>query len=189
MKLETVFDPRVIGEKSYKQFYPELQRIEEFKNVPNKLLKVIWFYSCPSSPLVEEGLGNSERIHKALELADSERRMSKSEWARLQNLELSDEFIRASNRMSRVSYEVRLMGNEIINNFLRNFSAISKINYDSFTDGKGGIDYDKYAKTASTITSTLATLIEKAEEGFALARETNVIEEESLISRFHESRK
>lgn len=189
MTLETVFDPRVIGEKSYKQFYPELQRIEEFKNISNRLLAVVWFYSCPSSPLVESKLSNSERIHKALELGDKEKKLGKAEWHRMQNLEFTDEFIKASNRMSRVNYEVRAIGNGIINNFLRNFSEISKISYNAFMTPAGTIDYDKYAKTASTITSTLSTLIEKAEEGFGLAKETNIIEEESLISRFHESKK
>ena len=190
MAVETIFDPRVIGERPYKQFYPELGRIEEFKNISNRILVLIWYYCNPSSPLVQGGLSNYDRIDKAIRLADpTEDKIQKNETHRMRALEFTDEFVKAVNRMSSMSYEARAMGNSMLSHFMTNFAEVSKLKPKDFVDSKGVVDYEKYARTAGTIMSNLTNLIKMAEEGFGVTKETSIIEEESLIARFHESRK
>lgn len=190
MSLETVFDPRLIGERSYKEFYPELKRIPEFKPLTNRMLKVVWFYCNSTSPFVKQGLSNYERINKAVESSDPNGdKISKAEKHRLISMEFTDEFVQACNRMTNMNYSARNEANSMLGNFMTNFSEISKLKPKDFVDSKGVVDYEKYARTAGTIMGNLTNLIKMAEEGFGVTKDTSVIEEESLISKYHESRK
>ena len=183
---KSVFDPRLIGGQQYKVFYPELMRIDEFKGVSNRMLMVAWYYSCECSPLIKNGISNNDRISKALELGDKDRKLSKGIWYSFQKLDFTDEFVRACKRFASISYNARSEGLDMLSNFMSSFSDISKLKPKDFKMANGEIDYEKYARTASTITSQLPNLIKMTEEGFGVSKSADIIEEESLISRFHE---
>jgi len=54
-----------------------------------------------------------------------------------------------------------------------------------FKNASKEIDYEKYAKTASTIAQQLSSMIKMSEEGFGITKKVDSIEEESLIDKYH----
>ena len=117
----TVFDPREKGDKTYKDRYPELLRIEEFKPLNSRDLEIVWYYSNKTSPIVQVGMGDYERIEKALEYADPEKKTAKLRRKEMLDLEFSSDFLRAIDRMSKVNPEARYSGYEMIDNFMQSF--------------------------------------------------------------------
>jgi hypothetical protein len=188
LKEITIFDPRENGQKTYKDRYPELSRTEEYKGLSNKELMMVWWYSNPTSPLVRGDYNDYEKIEKSLEYVDPENKITKNRKKEYKELNFSSAFLRAAERMSKVDIYSREAGLDMLQNFMESFSSISKLKPDDFKNHKDEVDYEKYARTASTITAQLPQILKMSEEGFGVTKKVDSIEEESLIEKHHENK-
>ena len=59
-----LFDPRGIPTSDYKQRYPELGRIDEYRPLSSNELVFVWWFANPTSPLMKKPL--SEASMRAL---------------------------------------------------------------------------------------------------------------------------
>ena len=58
-----IFDPRGIPIGKYRKSYPELETVPEFEPLKEDELRVAWWFSCQSSPIID--MPDEERMCKA----------------------------------------------------------------------------------------------------------------------------
>jgi len=158
MKQETIFDPRIIGDRSMQDAYPELKRIREFEKLSPMQMKFVWYYSSQSSPFftvtsVEDRCKLSIKESKIKFQSDRERDL----YLLIQFPEAIKE---ACDRMSRMDYNVRSSAKDMV---IKLFA-----NYAKYVDSYSKENADTYISATQKISRELPNLIKLKEEGFGV---------------------
>ncbi len=172
----SIFSPVGIKPEEYKIKYPELKRVPEFDNLPVKTLIFVWWYSSPTSPIV-----NKDKKKKAQEaLTKSGWSPGKKEQEDIESLRFPENIALAIDKMGAIDEGARYKAYKMVHRILHEFGEIIETGIDGFknkvVEGKGEervetevTDVFRYVQTASKIADTLGSLINAAEEGFGVS--------------------
>jgi hypothetical protein len=184
-----VFDPR--GYEYYKSEYPELNQIEQFRALRDKELKLVWYLSCPSSPLVEKfGTDLKKKLPELFGVIFKNK--FEQNFVNQFPDNIPENILVAMERMSKLDVSTRGQAKEMVDDIFSNYKTILSLPADSFKDSQGNTDYNKYISVRKLIRAELSDIIKQKEEGFGIkdkGKKVNDNEGQDSMSEFHKNYK
>lgn len=172
-----LFDPRGIPTGDYKQRYPELGRIDEYRSLSSIQLVFVWWFANPTSPLLQKPISEEERSEEALKRCGLYNALSKEDRIRYISLRFPEAVNTAIQHTLKLRPDIRQEANELLENVFKNYKDLSNIN--KFKDAEGGVDYSAYITTATKASANLPGLIKQIEEGYGITTVSADMEDES----------
>ena len=162
----TLFDPRVVSPQSYKDKYPELKEIPEYRELNYLQLIFVWWYANPSSPLVTFGVEDGKRVLVALDKSTLREKLNSKELDRYTNLQFPDNIREAIRRTGHLEVRLRATTKETYTEIFENYQKIKNLN--NFKDNEGVVNYTEYMKISTLVANELPKLVKKIEEGMGI---------------------
>jgi len=152
----TLFDPR--NTNNYIRTYPELLAIDEFKVISSeRLLRFVWYYSNPTSPIIE--LPTYLRVEQALESAYGDNsNINEKQYFSFMELNFPSSLISAMIRMEKFRVNERVRAYRLALNIKKNFLDNTKMFRNSF----------EYIEGSKRILSVLQNIQTYCDEKFGL---------------------
>ena len=174
MKKESLFQPQ--NDKDLKKQFPELSDVAEFDKLTSSELLFVWWYSNPTSPLLDE---NSEMFQsspsKRAEAAFSKSFKREDQRATYVSRNFPDKVRIAIARMGKFNASVRSKAKGIVEEILSNYEQMVKVDMSDFitndSNGNPEINFtarNAYVNSCSKISDALPQIIRQVEEGFGL---------------------
>lgn len=174
--------------------YPELAKIETFKNLNPGDILFVWYMGCKSSPFANE---DNERVKIEKSLVES---YSDSMASKFREKYIAGNFpekVRlAIHEMRKFEVGPRVRAKKMVETIMGNYEKLIDVNINGneFTNKDGEVDWSKkkaYIDSCKTVSTALPTLISQAEGGFSLSEAEDgkeiEISSEDLVDTFHQT--
>lgn len=178
----TIFDPRGIEPTAYKNKFPELMEIEEYRDLSYLQLIFIWWYANPSCPLVVRDIPHEQRVLIALNKSELDKKLPIKELNKYRDLQFPDVINDAIARTHKFNVGMRVEAAKMFESIFENYKSIKDIkNFTKVeTDDQGQVvssevNYAEYLKISSLVTNALPGLIKKIEEGMGVVDTDGII--------------
>jgi len=166
--------------KTLKQQYPELNALQEFKDLTAKEEILVWLYSCKSSP-VADIKDPHMRILKVTELMESHKISDKDKTSYL-SLVFSEKIKSAMDAMRKFDPEIRSRARAAGEQMFNNLMAISSIDISDYmtkadTNGVSQLDataINNYTSAIQKVRDELPAVIKMLEDGFGISSSVSV---------------
>jgi len=168
----TLFDPRGLDPTAYKDKYPELGDIAEYRELTYIQLIFIWWYANPSCPLVERDVPPEQRVLIALERSGMGRKLSGKELAKYKSLQFPDAINDAVVRTHKFMVGLRVSARDMFISIFENYKKIQDV--DNFTHDNV-VDYAEYLKISTQAVNALPTLVKRIEEGMGIVDTDGIV--------------
>lgn len=161
---EIIFEP---SERAMKDEYPELLDIQEFKSLSDEDLKIIWYYSNPTSPLVKSGVEDSERLSQSIALVYPKRipESVKEKYKKGIHPSLS----KATSVMSLMNARYRRRAKDVLETLFANLEKIIHLDENKIKDMSFS-QRSVYCDMVKKISPELPNLIMLSERGFGVKK-------------------
>lgn len=166
-----VFKPT---EKELKGEYPELAKIPEFIDLTDKELRFVWYYSNPTSPIIEKSKKN--RLIESINMAFNGK-IEDDLKLKLVNGKIPDYLNAAIDRMKLVSASTRTQAKIYLNQAFDNIQKLIHIDPEILE----GMDYSQkkhYLELMLKVQDELPKLVDKIERGFSVIEIPKKIKED-----------
>lgn len=193
MKQEiTIWQP---SKKKMKHEYPELNKIEEFKDLKDYQLKFCWYYVNPTSPLVRESkidpsITLEKRRKKAVEVALQGQ--NENIFNAYRDGKWGEEIEEALKRMASTKVRDRVVARRLFNQAYKNMEAIIGMDEDSVR-ALNMTEKKSYMSMSLEFMKSMDDIIEKREQAYGVKlkakkddKETQDISIERIIKNSQE---
>jgi len=167
--------------KTLKQQYPELNALQEFRDLTAKEEILVWLYSCKSSP-VADIKDPHMRILRTIELMDGNHKLSDKDKTSFLSLVFSEKIKAAMDAMRKFDPEIRSRARAAGEQMFNNLMAISSIDISEYmikNDGNGVIQLDStainnYTSAIQKVRDELPAVIKMLEDGFGISSSVSI---------------
>jgi hypothetical protein len=162
-----------------KRKYPELAKIEEFKDLKTKEVRFCWLVGNRTSPIF--GMERTKRIQEALRVVWGDRYMERKDIGELADGEIPDHVLKGIYKMNTFDPEYRLKAklmDEYIFDTLNDLIALDPVT-------RNGMDIDdkkKYAELAIKVGSSLQDMVERLEGAYGVKTVERKTKKRVLVS-------
>ncbi len=187
----TIWNPKDIPVSQYRKEYPELYQYEEFQQLNDTELVMVWYFANPTSPYMDKYRDMEKRLaeshYKSSGGFSKERSNAYASEYRSGSLPNYEKIKAAIEVMSRVNPHVRTQAARIIDTIVQDYMDVLSKPITDFKRGTDGeTDYSSYIRVRSSITANIDQLIQKAESGFGTKKisEKKVSKGDSHIEKY-----
>ncbi len=167
---QTVFDPEGVSPHNYRKEYPDLRNIPEFEKLTDVELITVWYFSNPTSPLVEKFRDIQRRMEESHYKATGNYSRERSHKYAVDytggNLQNNDVLKEAIDRMGKVNLSIRLQANDIVSKIMEDFYTVVNTPLTDFKKADDQIDFNAYVASRKNVAANLDAIIQKVESGF-----------------------
>ena len=161
-----LFDPRGIPTSDYKQRYPELGRIDEYRPLSSNELVFVWWFANPTSPLMKKPLSEEERAMEALHRSGLHKHLSEDKQHKYLAIRFPETVHAAVQRTLKFNLDIRQQANDLLIGIFENYKELRDKN--KFKDNEGNLDYGAYVTSSSKAAAALPGLVKQIEEGYGI---------------------
>lgn len=164
-----IFSPEGLRVEEYRKKYPELDTIPEFKQLKDRTLIFVWYYSNPTSYMVYQYSDKEERALHAAKKAfgDSGAKFGKDFVERkLPDQTKVEEAIR---RMEKILPTVRDEARTMVNKCFDDFRDLLDKPFEDFKNKNGDPDITSYMAIRKNVLKELADMVTLVEIGFGVS--------------------
>jgi hypothetical protein len=185
-----LFSPIGVKSRDYKSKYPELAGCKEFESFTGKELGFIWWYANATSPITD--LKDEERVKEAIKRSGYN--PEPAEYERLVDLNFSERFDIAADKMKSFIPGARFFGWRALKNIFKQYQDIASKQPADFIKKVGSgenateeTDYAAYTRVTSDVIKNMPLLIQRLEEGFGInISDISDEDEEGGVAQFRE---
>jgi hypothetical protein len=171
----------VDDKKTLKQQYPELNSVQEFKDLSQQDEMLVWLYSCQSSP-ISDIKDPYLRIQKACEMMSEKNKIKDVDRSKYLSLQFPEKIKAAMEVMRKFNPEIRTRAKIAVDQMFNNLMAIASININDFmfkTDENAvrvldATAINNYTTAMQKVRDELPSIIKMQEDGFGISSSVSV---------------
>ena len=166
--MSSVFEPT---QNNYLNDYPELRKIEDFKNLSEEELRFVFYFYSQSSPFFKNS--RQDRIIKSIDIAFSGKLIT------FNQREIPPHIETAGQRMAKFNVALRTQADIVVRQMFYNIKAVSSIPEKQVMSMDVG-EKKQYVEMSLKVSETLPNLVKLLEEGFGTHPVGEFVEKEDL---------
>lgn len=164
-----VHDIFVPSEKDMRIEYPELNDMPEFNDMPDADIRFCWYYACKSSPFVNKGYVDRDRMYFSIKEAYGENYTSNKQAMALFVGEFSQKIIDGINRMKNFSPGIRSRANSMIERIMSNMEMVVMLDATEMMV-MSAAEKKAFISLCVDVSNNLPVIVNQLEGGFSVSK-------------------